>query len=287
MLLGFLTGRPLPMVPDALRTAWGELDPRLRGIAVDITAERAVAARAGALHANYPPGVLTAVLSRVATGLLDGRAAPPRAGRAWVPPQLRWAHEADRAGWRCVSGGVAGIDLRGGPTARSMAAGYVGGWELAPPLDFALAGLPDWPGIRAADRLDLLLRHPLSFSRPRNRQSAAVAVFGAAGRAAFDADLAAMLPDAAYPVREASRLMDCPGDWLVTVLGWVILAREGEEASDAAKERGARREQHCRTDSIGGNGHDTFRAAPAPDTGPARDHRWWCRGDRIQAGRQG
>src|SRR5262249_61231286 len=88
-------------------------------------------------------------------------------------------------------------------------------------------GLPDWPGIRAADRLDLLLRHPLSFSRPRNRELAAVAVFGAGGRAAFDADLAATLPGAAHPVREASRLMDCPGDWLVTVLGWVSLARAG------------------------------------------------------------
>jgi hypothetical protein len=202
LLLGFLTGRPLPMVPDALRTVWGQLEARLRDAVLEVVAGRSVAARALALQASYPPGVLAAVLSRVARDLLAGQAAPARAGRTWVPPQLRWAHEADRAGWQ------------------RPAVGQVGGWELAPPLDFALAGLPDWPGIKAADRLTLLLRHPLSLNDASNRALAETAVFGADGRAGLDADLAAALPADGHRVAEASRLMDCPGDWLVTVLRW-------------------------------------------------------------------
>ncbi len=202
LLLGFLSGRPLPLVPDALRTIWGQMDTRRRTAVLDVIAERSVVSRAPALRASYPPAVLAAVLSRVGRDLLDGHAAPARAGRTWVPPQLRWAHEADRAGWR------------------RPAAGPVAGWELAPPLDYALAGLPDWPGIRAADRLTLLLQHPLSLNDPRNRGLAATAVFGTGGRAGLDADLARVLPRAAHRVAEASRLMDCPGDWLVTVLRW-------------------------------------------------------------------
>ncbi len=190
------------MVPDALRAIWGQLDARRRGALLDVIAERSVASRSPALRASYPPGVLVAVLSQVARDLLDGHAGPARAGRTWVPPQLRWAHEADRAGWQ------------------RPVAGQVAGWELAPPLDFALAGLPDWPGMRAADRLTLLLRHPLSLSDARNRALAAVAVFGVDGRDGLDADFAVALPRAAHRAAEASRLMDCPGDWLVTVLRW-------------------------------------------------------------------
>jgi hypothetical protein len=190
------------MVPDPLRTIWGQLDARRRDALLEVIAERSVASRAPALRASYPPGVLVAVLSQVARDLLDGQPGPARAGRTWVPPQLRWAHEADRAGWqRPVDGQVAG-------------------WELAPPLDFALAGLPDWPGMRAADRLTLLLRHPLSLSDARNRALAAVAVFGVDGRDGLDADFGVALPWAPPRAAEASRLMDCPGDWLVTVLRW-------------------------------------------------------------------
>lgn len=207
LLLGFLSGRPLPMVPDALRATWGQLGARRRDAVLEVIAERSVASRAPALRASYPPGVLVAVLARVARDLLAGHAAPARAGRTWVPPQLRWAHEADRAGWQR-------------PGASQAGPGQVAGWELAPPLDFALAGLPDWPGMRAADRLTLLLRHPLSLTDPRNRAMASAAVFGIGGREGLDADLARALPRAAHRVAEASRLMDCPGDWLVTVLRW-------------------------------------------------------------------
>jgi len=207
LLLGFLSGRPLPMVPDALRATWGQLDARRRDAVLEVIAERSVASRAPALRASYPPRVLVAVLAQVARDLLGGHAAPARTGRTWVPPQLRWAHEADRAGWQR-------------PGAGQVGAGQVAGWELAPPLDFALAGLPDWPGMRAADRLTLLLRHPLSMTDPRNRAMAAAAVFGIGGRGDLDADLAGALPRAAHRIAEASRLMDCPGDWLVTVLRW-------------------------------------------------------------------
>jgi hypothetical protein len=207
LLLGFISGRPLPMVPDVLRTLWGQLDTRRRDAVLEVIAERSVAARSSALRASYPPRVLGAVLSRVAGDLLDGHAGPARAGRTWVPPQLRWAHEADRAGWQR-------------PGAGQVGAGQVAGWELAPPLDYALAGLPDWPGMRAADRLTLLLRHPLSLSDGRNRALAAMAIFGIDGRATLDADLARALPRAVHRVAEASRLMDCLGDWLVIVVRW-------------------------------------------------------------------
>ena len=54
--------------------------------------------------------------------------------------------------------------------------------DLAPPLDFALAGLPDWPGIRVADRLRGLRRHPLAMESERNRAAAMTALLGAGAR---------------------------------------------------------------------------------------------------------
>ena len=41
--------------------------------------------------------------------------------------------------------------------------------DLAPPLDFGLAGLPDWAGIRVADRLGALRRNPLAMESEHNR----------------------------------------------------------------------------------------------------------------------
>jgi uncharacterized protein len=208
LLLAFLTGRPLPAVPPPLLAAWERLDPRTRECAIAMVAERAVAARATALRGCYPVPTLLRVLTRVAADLLDRRPAPRTAGQVWVVPQLRWAHEADRVGW---GGGDA-----------------VAPDDVAPPLDFALAGLPDWPGMAAAERMRLLLGHPLSQRSQHNRELAATALFGADGRAAFDAglatDLAAVLGGlpAAIRLSSAARLMDCPGEWLVTVLGWPV-----------------------------------------------------------------
>jgi uncharacterized protein len=207
LLLAFLTGRPLPAVPPPLLTAWQRLDPRTRECALATVAERAAATRSAALRGCYPVPVLIGVLTRVAADLLEGRSVPRTAGQVWVVPQLRWAHEAARVGW-------GGRD-RVGPD------------DVAPPLDFALAGLPDWPGMPAAERLRLLLGHPLSQRAERNRELAATALFGAEGRASFEAalrvDLATVLGGATEGhLSEATRLMDCPREWPVRVLKWLL-----------------------------------------------------------------
>ena len=196
-------------------------NPRLLECALATVADRAVDARAMALRGCYPPAALTRVVAGVGTDMLGGRPVPWSAGRVWVPPQLRWAHEATRVGW-------------GRPAPSAEAA------DAAPPLDFALAGLPDWPGIPAGERLRLLLRHPLSPEKARNRELAAIALYGEDGRGAFEAalaaDLAIVLPGCpAGPAAgllpaglcqqerlEATRILGCPGDWLVAVLEWPL-----------------------------------------------------------------
>jgi uncharacterized protein len=208
LLLAFLTGRPLPAVPPSLLAAWQRLDTRTRECALATVAERAVATRAAALRACYPAPVLTRVVTRVAADLLDGRAAPRTAGQVWVVPQLRWAYEAARVGW----------------SGRDEVAPDIGG-VVAPPLDFALTGLPDWPGMPAGERLRLLLGHPMSQRAERNRKLVATALFGAEGRAPFEAtlraDLATVLGGATEShLSEATRLMDCPSEWLVRLLRW-------------------------------------------------------------------
>lgn len=215
LLLAFLTGRPLPAVPPPLLAAWQRLDPRTRECALATVAEQAVAARAAALRGCYPLQVLIRVLTRVAADLLGGRSAPRTAGQVWVVPQLRWAHEAARVGWN----GRDGRDGRGD--------GRDGRDGVAPPLDFVLTGLPDWPGMQAGERLRLLLGHPLSQRAKRNRELAATALFGAEGRASFEATLRTDLATAlggftVSHLSEATRLMACPGEWLVTVLQWPV-----------------------------------------------------------------
>lgn len=231
LILAFLTGRPLPAGPAALRAGWGRRQVRTRECALATHVERAVADRATALCGCYPPEALTRTVARVAVDMLDGRPAPCLAGQVWVIPQLRWAHEAARVGWNAEPGAA----LPG---------------DLAPPLDFALSGLRDWPGMLAGERLRLLLRHPCSLGVRRNGELAATALFGEEGRAAFEAALAADLavvlpslpplpsrtdqPDSPGPhagspagdhlsrLPEASRLLECPGEWLVTVLRWPV-----------------------------------------------------------------
>jgi len=208
LVLAFLAGRPLPRVPAGAIPGWRALSPRSRECVLATVLDVAVTARAAALRRYYHPGRLMSVAARVASSMLDGTEAVPfRAGPVWVIPPLRWLHEAERLN----ALGRAGIGLD----------------DIAPPLDFGLAGLPDWPGIRVRDRLSGLCRHPLSTSSAPNRRLAGLALHGEGGRARLDADLATALPGFTPParLRQAAQQMGAgaaepePG-WLEVVLSW-------------------------------------------------------------------
>jgi hypothetical protein len=207
LLLAFLAGRPLPRMPAVVRSGWQALSPCSRECVLATVLDRAVTARSAALRRCYDPAGLTSVVAAVAGRMLDEAAVPFRAGPAWVIPQLRWLHELERLNPL----GSAGIALD----------------DIAPPLDFGLAGLADWPGIRIRDRLSALGRHPLSMASPRNRRLACLALLGEDGRASLDADLADAVLDLhpAARLSHAARLMGVgahgpePG-WLEVVLSW-------------------------------------------------------------------
>jgi hypothetical protein len=210
LVLAFLTGRPVPRVPAPLRPGWQALSPRTRECLLATAVETAVMARAGALRRCYPPHRLVAVVAAAAGRMLAaGDPIPARGGPVWVIPQLRWLHEMERLN-------PLGHDrLRPG--------------DLAPPLDFALAGLSDWPGIRVADRLGGLRRHPLAMESERNRAVASTALLGAggAGRERLDADLAIAGIGISPPLRlrHAAATMGAGGHaaqpgWLEVVLSW-------------------------------------------------------------------
>jgi hypothetical protein len=202
LVLAFLTNRGLPAVPSPLRGRWGELDGRLRECLLATVVDQAVAVRARALRPSYDPAHLAASAARAAVRALDqgsGPGQPP--GPGWVIPQLRWLHEADRL---CLADG--------GPPDPG---------RCAPPLDFDLPGLADWPGARVGHRLRALRRHPLSTDLAENRLAAWTALLGEDDQRAFAHDLAtlavglppgAQLAHVAAPMRVAA--------WLPTVLSW-------------------------------------------------------------------
>jgi hypothetical protein len=207
LLLAFLAGRPLPRVPAEVLSVWRALSPPRRECVLATIVDRAVTARAPALRRSYDPAALTAVAAAVADRMLDEAAVPFRTGPVWVIPQLRWLHELER------------LNPLGGTEIRPD--------DIAPPLDFGLAGLPDWPGIRIRDRLSALGCHPLSVALPRNRRLAGLALLGEDGPAGLDADLAtaalgvhpaARLPYAAQLMGVGAHGPD-PG-WLEVVLSW-------------------------------------------------------------------
>ena len=207
LLLAFLAGRPLPRVPAELLSGWRALSPRSRECVLATIVDRAVTARAAALRRYYDPAALASVVAAVAARSLEEATVPFRAGPAWVIPQLRWLHELER------------LNPLGGAEIRLD--------DIAPPLDFGLAGLPDWPGIRIRDRLGALGRHTLSMASPGNQRVACLALFGEDGRAGLDADLATatlgLHPASRLPY--TARLMGIgahgpePG-WLEVVLSW-------------------------------------------------------------------
>ena len=208
LVLAFLTGRPVPRVPAPLRSGWPALSPRGGECLLATVVDAAVTARAAALRPSYDPRCLAAVIAAVAARMLAADAAVPvRAGLVWVIPQLRWLHEMER------------LNPLGHDRLRPD--------DIAPPLDFGLAGLADWPGIRVAERLGGLRRHPLAMESERNRAAAVTALLGGEEGAGLDADLATAGIGISPPLRlsHAARMMGAGGHgrqpgWLEVVLSW-------------------------------------------------------------------
>jgi hypothetical protein len=215
LVLAFLTNRPTPTAPAPLRTRWEELGARLRECLLGVVVDQAVDVRARALRPSYDPARLAASLARAAARAL-GESAGPGAGPGpdWVIPQVRWLHEADRL---CAPGG--------GPPDPG---------RCAPPLDYRLPGLADWPGARVGHRLRALRRHPLSMDLAGNRMAAWTALLGEDDQRAFGRDLAALgvgLP----PASQLSHVAAAMGvtAWLPVVLSWParLVAPQGHPAA--------------------------------------------------------
>jgi uncharacterized protein len=202
LVLAFLTGRGLPAVPAPLRARWDGLGARLRECLLATVVDQAVAVRARALRPSYDPAHLAASLARAAWPALSHGTGPgTRAGPGWVIPQVRWLHEADRL---CPPGG--------GPPDPG---------RCAPPLDFGLPGLADWPGARVGHRLRALRRHPLSMDLAGNRLAAWTALLGEDDQRGFGHDLAALgvgLPPGAQLAHVAAPMGVTA--WLAVVLSW-------------------------------------------------------------------
>jgi hypothetical protein len=227
LVLAFLTDNPLPAVPAPLRRRWRELAARPRECLLAGLVEHAIGSRAAALRPHYDPGRFTEVIAAAGVGRLDRTAATAvRPGPAWVIPPLRWLHETERL---CPLNGA------------GLATG-----DHAPPLDFDLPGLPDWPGIRVGQRIRALRRHPLSMALADNRRLAWTALVGEPGPEPFADDLAQILPgvDAAQALRHTAGLLEVSGGisagpgWLETVLSWprrfVAFAGNRTRPGDAA-----------------------------------------------------
>ena len=201
LVLAFLTGRGLPVVPGQLRHRWDELGERLRECLLATVIDRTVAARAQALRASYDPARLAASAAHVALRALGQDAGPgTRIGPSWVIPQVRWLHELER--------------ICPGSSAPDPA-------ECAPPLDFDLPGLADWPGARVGHRLRALRRHPLSMELVHNRLPAWTALLGEDDQHAFSHDLATLGVGLrpGTQLGHAAALMNV-APWLEVVLSW-------------------------------------------------------------------
>ena len=223
-LLAFLTDNLLPAVPAPLRRRWRGLGARSRECLLARVVDHQVGVRAAALRPSYDPPRFSQVvasaaairLDRAGGGVVAGPAIWPgggvpsatRPGPAWVVPQLRWLHEIERL---CP---LSGLGLAPG--------------DHAPPLDFDLTALPDWPGIRVGQRIRALRRHPLSMELAANRRLAWTALLGEDGPGPFATDLAQVMPgvDHAQALRHTAALMQVSGGvsagpgWLEAVLSW-------------------------------------------------------------------
>jgi hypothetical protein len=229
LVLAFITGRPLPHVPQPLWQAPRQpphklRDARARECLLATVVDVAVRSRALALRHSYDPGRLVAAVASVAAGQLatvtaghPSSTTPPRAGHFWVIPQLRWLHETERLN----------------PLAQHQPRPD----DIAPPLDFGLAGLVDWPGISVGDRLSGLYRHRLSMEHEQNRVLAAIALLGTEPDKGLAADLVVVGIGRDRPerLRYAARMLGAAGHgcgpgWLEVVLSWParLIASTGE-----------------------------------------------------------
>jgi len=215
LLLAFLTNRGLPAVPGPVRSRWPELDGRLRECLLASVIDRAVGARALVVRASFDPAVLAATAAAAAARMLArGGGVGTRPGPSWVIPQVRWLHEMERV---CPLGGCPPDPA-----------------DRAPPLDFDLPGLADWPGMRMGHRLRALRRHPLSPALPPNRLPAWTALLGDDDQRGFGQDLATVGVGLAPEIqlRQVADEMRA-GAWLEVVLSWPrrLVAGQDQRAS--------------------------------------------------------
>jgi hypothetical protein len=153
------------------------------------------------LRPSYDPAQLAATAAGVARRALSQAAGPgAQIGPSWVIPQVRWLHELERV-----------CPAEGPPDPA----------QAAPPLDFDLPGLADWPGALVGHRLRALRRHPLSMELAHNRLPAWTALLGEDDQAAFSHDLATLGVGLSPGTRlgHAAALMNA-GPWLEVVLSW-------------------------------------------------------------------
>ncbi len=202
LVLAFLTNRPLPVVPAALRSRWSGLEPRLRECLLATAVDRSLQGRALVIRARFDPAELAAAVAATALRLLDGGSgagAPP--GPDWVIPQVQWLHEVERV---CPLG--SGPPDPFGP---------------APRLDYPLDGLADRADVRVGQRVSGLRRHPLSMELARNRQPAWTVLLGEDEQRGFVDDLAAVVIGVSHrgQLRQAAGEMGIAG-WLESVLSW-------------------------------------------------------------------
>jgi len=218
LMLAFLTNRPLPVVPAALRSRWAGLDPRLRECLLATATDRSLQGRALVVRAFYDPERLSAAIAATALKLLDGGSgagAPP--GPDWVIPQLQWLHEVERV---CPLGGSPPDPF-----------------APAPRLDYPLDGLADRPDVRVGQRVSGLRRHPLSMELARNRQPAWAVLLGEDEQRGFVDDLAAVVIGVSHrgQLRQAAGEMGIAG-WLEAVLSWprrFIVGNDDQVAASA------------------------------------------------------
>ncbi len=201
-VLAHLVNRPRPRVPVPLRRRSAELPERLRDCALATALDEAVERRSQVLRESYDPAGLSAACAASATGMLDGgKGAGTMPGTGWVIPQLQWLHELER---------VCPLD---GPPPDPF--------TLAPPLDYALPGLPGEADVKIGQRVSGLRRHPLSMEVAANRLVAWTALLGEDDHRAFIDDLAAVAIGVSHQgqLRKAAGEMGVTG-WLEAVLSW-------------------------------------------------------------------